>query len=91
VINNVYTNTKITSRYLDTLDFYDKNKFAKIDERLSNVNKAPVYCVAFSFSPGVGVEFILLKKIEMLLNKINQNKPKQTKINQNVKKKLLLF
>ena len=46
VINDVYTNTKITSRYLDTLDFYDKNKFAKIDERLSNVKtKAIEYII----------------------------------------------
>jgi alpha-pyrone synthase len=27
-----------------------------------NTNDSPIFCVAFSFSPGVGIEFILLKK-----------------------------
>jgi alpha-pyrone synthase len=34
-IVEIYSNTKITSRYLDTLDFYNKNKFFKIDERMN--------------------------------------------------------
>ena len=33
-------------------------KFMNIDHKSSN----PIYCVAFSFSPGVGIEFLLLQK-----------------------------
>jgi alpha-pyrone synthase len=33
---------------------------------MENIKKDNSYCVAFSFSPGVGIEFILLKKDEIL-------------------------
>ena len=39
-IQDIYANSKITSRYLDSLDFYNKNKNAKIDERLASFKTA---------------------------------------------------